>query len=248
MQEQVVPFDLVRMFFGEDPALFYLEIAFRICLIYLYSLMLIRWVGGRGIAQMSTVEFLLVIALGSAVGDAMFYPEVPILHAMLVITGVVLINKALDLLIFRFRPLERVIDGITREVVRDGVICISTLRDQRIGHSELFESIREAGFTNLGQLRSAYLETSGRFSFFASSQPTYGLSIEPPWTIEPPLRLGPRAAIDSAARSACCTCGTVLPEGTPMTPDACRTCGEASWMAAALPPPPVGRKASRQSR
>ena len=45
--------------------------------IYAYSLLLIRWVGGRGIAQMSTVEFLLVIALGSAVGDAIFYPEVP---------------------------------------------------------------------------------------------------------------------------------------------------------------------------
>ena len=91
MNETVVPFDLVRMFFGTDPALFYLEIVFRTCLIYLYALLLIRWVGGRGIAQMSTVEFLLVIALGSAVGDAMFYPEVPILHAMLVITAVVVV-------------------------------------------------------------------------------------------------------------------------------------------------------------
>ena len=86
MNEPVVPFDLMPMFFGTDPTLFYLEIVFRTCVIYIYALLLIRWVGGRGIAQMSTVEFLLVIALGSAVGDAMFYPEVPIFHAMLVIT------------------------------------------------------------------------------------------------------------------------------------------------------------------
>lgn len=248
MQDQVVPFDLVRMFFGEDPPLFYLEIAFRICLVYLYSLVLIRWVGGRGIAQMSIVEFLLVIALGSAVGDAMFYPEVPILHAMLVITGVVLINKGLDVLIFRFRGLERVIDGVTREVVRNGVIRISTLREQRIGRSELFESIREAGFTNLGQLRSAYLETSGHFSFFASTQPRYGLSIEPPWTIEPPLRLGPQVKVDRAARFACCSCGTVLCKGTPITPEACRNCGETSWMSASLGEPPAGKKVSAESR
>ena len=74
MEDPIVPFDLMRMFFGTDPALFYLEIVFRTFVIYAYALLLIRWVGGRGIAQMSVVEFLLVIALGSAVGDAMFYP------------------------------------------------------------------------------------------------------------------------------------------------------------------------------
>ncbi|WP_284164810.1 hypothetical protein [Frigidibacter sp. SD6-1] len=97
MSNAIEPFDPVRMFLGTDPALFYLEIVFRTCLVYAYSLLLIRWIGGRGIAQMSIVEFLLVIALGSAVGDALFYPEVPLLHAMLVITIVILINKALDL-------------------------------------------------------------------------------------------------------------------------------------------------------
>ena len=52
MDDPVVPFDLIRMFLGSDPALFYLEIVFRTCIIYGYALLLIRWVGGRGIAQM----------------------------------------------------------------------------------------------------------------------------------------------------------------------------------------------------
>ena len=43
---------------------------------------MLRWIGSRTIAQLSTVEFLLVIALGSAVGDSMFYAEVPLLHAL----------------------------------------------------------------------------------------------------------------------------------------------------------------------
>ncbi|MDP3264688.1 MAG: hypothetical protein U1E06_13565 [Tabrizicola sp.] len=51
----------------------------RTLIIYAYSLLLIRWIGGRGVAQMSVVEFLLVVALGSAVGDAMFYGDVPLL-------------------------------------------------------------------------------------------------------------------------------------------------------------------------
>lgn len=33
-------------------------------------------------------DMLLVIALGSAVGDATFYPDVPLFEAMLVITAI----------------------------------------------------------------------------------------------------------------------------------------------------------------
>ena len=143
------------MFFGTYPSIFYLEIVFRTCVIYAYALSLIRWVGGRGIAQMSTVEFLLVIALGSAVGDAIFYPEVPIFHAMLVISLVVAINKGLDWLISRFKTVEKVIDGKTSEIMRDGVILVKNLHDCNIGISELFTSLREQGYTNLGQVRQA---------------------------------------------------------------------------------------------
>ena len=85
MDQPVTPFDLQRMFLGEQPLLFYAEILVRTLIIYAYTLVMIRWIGGRGVAQLSMVEFVLVIALGSAVGDAMFYPDVPLLAAMLVI-------------------------------------------------------------------------------------------------------------------------------------------------------------------
>ena len=74
MNDPVTAFDFGRMLFGDEPPLFLLEIAFRTVVIYVYTLVLIRWIGSRSIAQLSLVEFLLVIALGSAVGDAMFYP------------------------------------------------------------------------------------------------------------------------------------------------------------------------------
>lgn len=79
--DAITPFDWFRLFLGEDPPLFYLEIVFRILVIWIWTMVLLRWIGGRSISQLSVVEFLLVIALGSAVGDAMFYPEVPLAHA-----------------------------------------------------------------------------------------------------------------------------------------------------------------------
>jgi uncharacterized membrane protein YcaP (DUF421 family) len=241
MNDPVVPFDPVRMFLGTDPALFYLEILFRTCVIYLYSLVLIRWVGGRGIAQMSTVEFLLVIALGSAVGDAMFYPQVPLLHAMLVITAVVVINKGIDTLIFRYPRLEKAVDGVTAEIVRDGVIVISTLRRHKLGRSEVFESLREQGYCNLGQIDRAYLETSGRFSVFPASAPRFGLPIKPAWDCEQPRMIKPQTDVATAGALACCTCGVLLPKPIKQTPKACENCGNAMWTPALIMQNPDNR-------
>ena len=234
MDDPVVPFDLIRMFLGSDPALFYLEIVFRTCIIYGYALLLIRWVGGRGIAQMSVVEFLLVIALGSAVGDGMFYADVPIFYSMLVITLVVVINRLLDVLIFRFRPIEKALDGTTAEVIRDGVIDTRILRRRKLGQSELFEGLRENGYRNLGEVRMAYFESSGRFSTFSQPQPRLGLPIEPPWDIKPPVTVGPGDKIRDNQRLACCICGFVLAGNLAMTPDQCPHCQGKSWTAAGV--------------
>ena len=113
MDQPVIPFDLARMFLGEHPPLFYAEILVRTLLVYVYALLMIRWIGGRSVAQLSMVDLLLVIALGSAVGDATFYDDVPMLQAMLVITVIVCLNKFIDNLIERYDTAKRLIDGRT---------------------------------------------------------------------------------------------------------------------------------------
>jgi hypothetical protein len=57
MNEPVTAFDLGRMFFGDEPPLFLAEIAIRTIIIYVYTLLLIRWIGSRSIGQLSLVEF-----------------------------------------------------------------------------------------------------------------------------------------------------------------------------------------------
>lgn len=234
MDVPIVPFHLSRMFLGSDPALFYLEIVLRTSLIYVYALALVRWVGGRGIAQMSVVEFLLVIALGSAVGDGMFYADVPIFYSMLVITLVVLINKGLDILIFRFRPIEKALDGRTVQVIRDGVIDTRVLGRRNLGQSELFGELRETGYRNLGEIRTAYLETSGRLSTFREPQPRPGLPIEPAWDTKRPLTIAPGSVIREQQRLACCSCGYLLAGELAMTPNACPNCNAQSWTVAII--------------
>lgn len=214
----VQPFDWARMAFGEEPPWFLVEILFRTAIIYLYTLTLLRWIGGRSIAQLSVVEFLLVIALGSAVGDSMFYSDVPLLHAMLVITMVVMIDKGLDMAIRRWGPVKNFVDGKPTELVRDGYMATGGLTARGLGAYEVMEMLRRQGVENLGTVRHAYLEATGGLSVFKGRQ-GQGLSLVPPPELgQPPPRDGDTPC--------CLNCGKLHP------PTPCDNCGEHAQTAA----------------
>ncbi len=219
MEAPIVAFDLKRMFFGDAPPMFLLEIIFRTCVVYAYSLVIIRWIGGRGVSQMSVVEFLLVVALGSAVGDAMFYPEVPLVHALLVITAVGVINKAIDIGMAQSPLVRRLFSGSSLQILKDGVLDASAMQKARLNNDEVFERLREQGFSNLGQVEQGFLETSGKFSFFENSPERSGLQIVPPWNIAPPTLVQP-----DQADVLCTNCGAKGERDL-----VCASCGASAW-------------------
>ncbi len=231
MDEPVVAFDLGRMLLGREPPLFLLEIALRTIIIYGYTLFLIRWLGSRSIGQLSLVEFLLVIALGSAVGDAMFYPNVPLLHAMVVITVVVVLDKVLSYVVSRNSTMEDTIEGESVAVVRDGLIDWRQLEKMNVGHDELFEQLRLKKIEHLGQVRAAYFETNGLLSVFTRPEKKQvpGLSIEPPWDVAKPARLKAGEAVSVAGRLACARCAEVIDVGDKGVVPECPRCGDGKW-------------------
>ncbi len=228
MGEAVNAFDWGRMFLGDEPPLFFLEIAFRTLVVYVYALLLLRWLGSRTIGQLSTIEFLLVIALGSAVGDAMFYPDVPLLHALLVVTVVVVANKGLDILIAKNPWAERAIDGVPEEAVRDGVICRAFLESTTLSDSELFQQLRAQGVEHLGEVTHAYLETDGSLTIFKAKMSRPGLPIVPPWEIEAPTEVSSAYLAEHAKDCVCRKCGSAAGQ----VALACQHCGNSIWVEA----------------
>ena len=92
----VSPFDLHRMFLGDDFSMLLLgEVVFRTAFMYISALVLVRFIGKRGLGQLSPFEYLVVIAMGSAAGDPMFYPDVPLINAVVVLAAIVLLQRGL---------------------------------------------------------------------------------------------------------------------------------------------------------
>ncbi|KJS07906.1 MAG: hypothetical protein VR78_18875 [Hoeflea sp. BRH_c9] len=232
MDQVVIPFDWARLLLGDEPPSFFLEILFRTVLIYIYTFSLIRWIGGRSISQLSLVEFLLVIALGSAVGDSLFYPDVPLLHAILVITIIVLINKGLDYLILRSDKAQTAIDGIPNWIVRSGRLNPDQTSDRGVGKAEVLALLRIEGISNLGEVEHAFLEANGDLSIFRAREPIAGMPIVPPHEICPPPCIEPSSPEADASLKLCCfDCGTLRSR----TESACLHCKGETWTLAKMP-------------
>lgn len=176
---EIVPFDWQRIFIGDAPPLFLFEIAFRTLFMYVFTLLLVRVIGKRGLTQLSPFEYMIIIVLGSAAGDPAFYPDVPLTHAMVVMGVVVTLQKILEIITEKNRPLEIAVEGQARLLVRDGQLLMAALAAEKLSKSEVYEELRGADVEFISQVRFAYLEPSGRVSVLKNEDGRDGLNL---WT------------------------------------------------------------------
>lgn len=165
--EKIKPFDWYRIFIGrENDALFLLEIGFRVAFIYLFAVLILRFMGKRGNRSLSMFENVLIIALGSAIGDSMFYPKVPLMYACLVILIIVGISRLIQYLQVKIKRLNTFLDGKPIILIKNGELQSAGLKDSRVREEELYGMLRVQGIRDLGDVECAFLERSGELSVF----------------------------------------------------------------------------------
>lgn len=165
--EKITPFDWTRIFLGrEQDTLFLLEIGFRVAFIYLFAVLIMRFMGKRGNRSLSIFENVLIIALGSAVGDSMFYPKVPLIFACLVILIIVGLSRLLQYLQLKDKGINTFLDGKPIPLIKDGELQPDGLKATRVREEELYGMLRVGGIRDLGEVEYAFFERSGELSIF----------------------------------------------------------------------------------
>lgn len=159
--DPVTPFDWERLFLGVQPPLFFLEIAFRVTAIYVFAVVALRFMGKRGRRQMTSFEYVLIIALGSATGDSMFYPTVPIFYAWLIILVMIVLDRVLAKLQSKHDKMNDFLVGEPRIMVERGEILQQSLDEESMNRNELLALLRSGGVADLENVEYAFLETSG---------------------------------------------------------------------------------------
>ena len=228
MPDPVQPFDWERMLIDQLPWTYLGEVAFRTVFMFIVLLTALAVSGKREVRQLSIYELVLLIGLGSAAGDPMFYHDVPLSSAVVVFVVLMSCYKLATYVSDRSQKVREVLEGKPVYVIEHGRILTENLDREDVGPDEVFSDLRAAGIEQLGQIRVAILESNGQLSIFefAPDEVLEGLPILP-------KELNRHTEyIHNSGRYACRTCGNVQAFEAPASHPPCAKCGQSVWVKA----------------
>ena len=217
--------DWKTILLGEDNAwIFLLECAIRATVMFIAVLFLFKLTGKREVRQFSVLELIVVIGLGSALGDPMIYTEAPILPSLVAMLVVLICYWIMNKWTSKFRSLEKLIEGKVVQVFSNGILDIEALQKEGMTAHEFYGEMRVQHVEQLGQVKSAYVEINGVVSvfFLPDHEVSFGLPIAPEHL----------SSTEQVAEGpvACRGCAKVLTQ--PIGTGSCDRCGTARWLKA----------------
>lgn len=172
---------LKEFLLGKDEWSFLAETVLRSCIMFLIIVVSLRLLGKRGVKQLSVFELVVIIGLGSAAGDPMFYNDVGILPPLIVFVMLVSLYSLLTLLVGKSKKFELLLEGKPIYLIENGTFSIDNFKKEVLGADEFFSELRLKGISQLGQVSAAIEESNGEISVFyaADEDVKYGLPILP---------------------------------------------------------------------
>ena len=219
--------DWTKFLIGEDDWEFLAEISIRTIAMYFIILIGLRLLGKRGVRQLSVFELVVIISLGSAAGDPMFYKEVGLMVPIVVFTVIVGAYRLTTFLMAKSKKFDDLVEGTPSYLIKEGEFSIDDFGKEDLAYDEFFAELRQQSISHLGQVEFAILETSGNLSvyFYPDEKVKYGLPILPDLFEQRDIK------ITEPGKYACSYCGNVehLPSATEHI---CNKCKHKTWVKA----------------
>ena len=218
-------FSWKEFFLGGEEWIFLLEIVLRTVIMFLTIIIGLRVLGKRGVKQLSVFELVVIIGLGSAAGDPMFYKDVGIISSIIVFVVIILVYSLLTYLIGRFKKFENLLEGKPICLIQDGVFLVDNFKKENLGSDEFFSELRLKGISHLGQIETAIEETSGDISvfFYDEKDIKFGLPVMP-HSLDYPLK-----NISKEGYYSCTFCG-YTEEKQIGNAGICKNCNKENWV------------------
>ena len=143
-----------------------LAVTFRTALVTLLIVFVIKWLGNKGLGQLSSIELIIILGLGNAVSEPMLNPtETSIPQGFTVIIIAIAIFKMYDYLTTRYKRFSKVIVSKPILLVKDGNISSESMLKARISRDEFDSYLRLSGTDDISDIKLSYLEINGQVSF-----------------------------------------------------------------------------------
>jgi uncharacterized membrane protein YcaP (DUF421 family) len=143
------------------------EVVLRTTIIFLFTFLLIRLRSKRQLAQFNLFDVIVVLALGTAVGDVMVYSEdnVSLVRSLISITTLIVLVNTIEYILARSpSSIVELIHGKAITLVKDGKLVKDNLKKSNITEEELRSKLREKNINYYSEVRLVQLEPDGDFS------------------------------------------------------------------------------------
>ena len=150
-----------------------LAVTIRTAIVTLLIVFVIKWLGNKGLGQLSSFELIIILGLGNAVSEPMLNPtETSIPQGFTVIIIAIAIFKMYDYLTTRYKRFSKVIVSKLILLLKDGNILHESLLKARISREEFDSYLKLGGTENISDIKSSYLEINGQVSFIKKENGT----------------------------------------------------------------------------
>ncbi len=137
--------------------------------IFFFLVVLFRIVGKRMVAQITTLDLLLLLIISEATQQALLGQDYSVINAFLVILTLLGLNALTLMVTWRSKFLDRWINSAPLVLIQDGEPIDDRLRNAKVDEADILEEARRQGLERLDQIKYAVLERDGAISIIAKS-------------------------------------------------------------------------------
>jgi uncharacterized membrane protein YcaP (DUF421 family) len=138
-----------------------LEKVLRPVLVYLVLIVALRVAGKRELAQLSSADFVVLLAVANAVQNGIIGRDDSVTGGVIGASTLFVLNGALAWLLVRSRQARRVVEGTETPLIEHGVINEANLKKERITHEELTVAVQRQNADDVSDVEEAVLEPGG---------------------------------------------------------------------------------------
>jgi uncharacterized membrane protein YcaP (DUF421 family) len=136
---------------------------------YVFLVVALRSTGNRTLSKLNAFDFVVTVALGSALATTMLSKSTTWLEGAAGMGLLVTLQYAVSWLSVRSRLFEELVKSEPKLLVHNGEILRQALRSARISEEEINSALRMEGINSLSEDTSVVLEADGSLSVFRGS-------------------------------------------------------------------------------
>jgi uncharacterized membrane protein YcaP (DUF421 family) len=144
-----------------------LWIALRSAAVYLCIVLFIRIFGKKELTQLSVIDLVFILLISNSVQNAMVGDSTSVQGGLAAAATLFILNSGLRFLIYRFKPVEKFLEGEEVLLIYKGKVVEKNMKNQQITTEELNATIREHGVKDVSDVDLAILEIDGNISILS---------------------------------------------------------------------------------